>query len=329
MNNFALFNVRYLLYVILIYSLNFGKIFEKNIDIQPKILPYSVKDFEENVSIENKLLNFEKFDNKSGLDYYIVPNIFHYINLNQTEIGFGQFLSILSVWVNHKPDNIILHCNHCKYSGKYWDALNNITELKSIIKTRFLYDYKEKIFRNRLGWIQHKSDVLRVLVIMNLGGIYLDNDQIVINSLNKYRKYEMAVSWESDNHGIGSQILIANKNARFLRAMFDQYRDRYQPECWYCNGGYEPQKILLKHRYLVHQNKLDLGTQMLVGNLYYNKDWKEWKDMDAMHLLLNHRSYLDKESPIKEFDEINIKNYTFTFGKITRSIFQKAHVFDF
>jgi hypothetical protein len=329
MNN-KLFNLRCIAYFLLIYFLNSYNLFDNSVfENRASYIQYSVKDFEENVPIENRLLNFENFNNNSGVDYYLVPNIFHYVNLNQSEIRFGQFLSILSVWVNHKPDRIILHCNHCNYSGKYWDTLNKIPKLKSIISTRYTYDYNEKIFRNRLGWVQHKSDVLRLLAIMNLGGIYLDNDMIVINSLDKYRKFEIAVSWESDNHGIGNQIFIANKNARFLRAIYDQYRDRYKPECWYCNGGHVPQEILLKHRYLVHQNKLDLGTQMLVNNLYYRKDWNEWDKMDAIHLLLNHRSYLDKESPIKEFDEINIRNYSFTFGTIARSIFQKSHVFDY
>lgn len=59
---------------------------------------------------------------------------------------------------------------------------------------------------------------------MNFGGIYLDNDVYVVNSLDKYRIYEMTVSWDGDNEAIGNQVLIANRNARFLRAYFDSYR---------------------------------------------------------------------------------------------------------
>ncbi len=47
---------------------------------------------------------------------------------------------------------------------------------------------------------------------------------LIINSLNKYRKFEISVSWDSDEDGIGSQVVIANKNARFLRAVFDLFR---------------------------------------------------------------------------------------------------------
>lgn len=59
---------------------------------------------------------------------------------------------------------------------------------------------------------------------MNYGGIYLDNDVYLVNSLDKYRYYEMTVSWDGDKEAIGNQVLIANRNARLLRAYFDSYR---------------------------------------------------------------------------------------------------------
>lgn len=61
---------------------------------------------------------------------------------------------------------------------------------------------------------------------------------------------------------------------------------------------------------------------MLADELY-KKYWKEWKEMDSIHLLINHRYYLDKDSPIKEFDEINIKNYNFTYGQMCRTVMEK------
>ena len=62
------------------------------------------------------------------------------------------------------------------------------------------------------------------MVLMTYGGIYLDNDVYVINSLDKYRKFEMTLGWEVVNQRMGSQVLIAHPQARFLKAYFDQYR---------------------------------------------------------------------------------------------------------
>ena len=52
---------------------------------------------------------------------------------------------------------------------------------------------------------------------MNYGGVFLDNDVYVVNSLHKYRKYEMVVSWSDKNDGLGVQVLIAHRNARLLK----------------------------------------------------------------------------------------------------------------
>ena len=61
---------------------------------------------------------------------------------------------------------------------------------------------------------------------------------------------------------------------------------------------------------------------MLVDELYRSY-WSHWKDLDTIHLLMAHRSYLDAESPIKEFDEENIKTYRFTYGEMCRSILER------
>lgn len=59
---------------------------------------------------------------------------------------------------------------------------------------------------------------------------------------------------------------------------------------------------------------------MLMRELYDTTGWHGWRsDFDTMHLLINHRSYLDphyKHYP--EFDETNIASYPYTFGEMAR-----------
>ena len=73
-----------------------------------------------------------------------------------------------------------------------------------------------------------RSDILRIQVVMHYGGIYMDTDVFVVNSLDKYRHYEMVVSWDKDgkgeDEGIGNMIFFAHKSARFLRAYYDSFR---------------------------------------------------------------------------------------------------------
>ena len=69
-----------------------------------------------------------------------------------------------------------------------------------------------------------------------------------------------------------------------------------------------------------------LGTENLINELYFMKDWQGWRNLDSLHLLVNHRSYLDKDSPVKVFNDTNIQTYRFTFGKIARDILNRSQV---
>jgi hypothetical protein len=170
------------------------------------------------------IIDFEGFDNQKGSQDYIIPNIVHLLYLNTTRIAFYQMINIFSIYFNHNPDLIFIHCDNCSFSGPRWNRIMSHKALAQKIILKKL-KFNDRIFGKKYGWTNHhRSDVLRLLVLMAYGGIYLDNDVYVVNSLNKYRKYEMVVSWEENNVGMGVQVLIAHRNARLLKAHFDNYR---------------------------------------------------------------------------------------------------------
>ena len=66
---------------------------------------------------------------------------------------------------------------------------------------------------------------------------------------------------------------------------------------------------------------------MLAAQLYREINWKGWTNLETIHLLINHRNYMDKESPIKEFNEENIWTYNRTYGIMVRSILKHANLY--
>ncbi len=83
--------------------------------------------------------------------------------------------------------------------------------------------------------------------------------------------------------------------------------------------------ILRKYSFLARTVKIRLGTQNLINELF-KKNWPDWKDYNTIHLMINHRYYLDKNSLIKEFNETNIWDYKPTYGDMVRSILIKANL---
>lgn len=62
------------------------------------------------------------------------------------------------------------------------------------------------VFGQPLSSVYHASDVARIQILMKYGGIYLDNDMLVLRPLDKFLKYEMAVGWPFGEY-IGTQVI--------------------------------------------------------------------------------------------------------------------------
>ena len=151
----------------------------------------------------------------------MVPNIVDYKLFDVTNITFGHFISLLSVMKNQKPDLIYIQFNCHQLSGDYYERALRVadkTNTQLIVRTieRPTQIYGQKLNKEWVNW--HSSDITRVRLLMEFGGIYLDRDVYVVQSLDVFRKYEMTLNWfPKDKNVIQFHLLIANKNARFLR----------------------------------------------------------------------------------------------------------------
>ena len=53
-------------------------------------------------------------------------------------------------------------------------------------------------------------------MLRKYGGMYLDNDILVINRLDKYRRFEFVLGWP-DGEWIGNMMMIGQKDARLVK----------------------------------------------------------------------------------------------------------------
>lgn len=152
--------------------------------------------------------SFEGFNNVTGADRFIVPNIIHFIHFNQPEFLFVHYVVIKAAMKNHRPDYFYIHTNvpgPGNFTGRYWNMIKKDFELWSRIRL-FHMEKPKQIFGQDLNSDHHSSDIQRIRTLQRYGGIYLDNDEIVIQNLDKYRKFECAIEWIFGKTELGNQV---------------------------------------------------------------------------------------------------------------------------
>lgn len=178
-----------------------------------------------------------------------------------------------------------------------------------------------------LGSVFHALDVLRLKLVLQFGGLFLDQDTLLIKNINDLRGHEVSLGWP-EGQFIGTQFLLAKPNATFIRLWLESYRD-YRPILWYYNAGQVPTQDILQHcPDLIHREVDKIAVKGLAKELYQDRNWQGWRDFYAIHLLFRHRSYLvddDDNEKIEEFDEENIMTYNRTFGIMAREVLNEIH----
>lgn len=271
-------------------------------------------------------VNFDGFNNETGLPYNIVPNIIHLIRFEKENFSFIDICLLRAAHIAQNPDAIYIHTNVKEFRGKYWFQLQEkwpdtyqVIQIKYRPVPSHVYDRPlSSSFR-----LFHASDIERYRILSEYGGIYFDNDVYLIQNLDMFRKFEMTLEWNPGMF-LGNQVLIAHKDARFLQHCLETFHD-YQADRWYYNGGELPTTaVLYKYPQFIHRIIDRFGTSTGISHhLYAEQSWPQWKDYYAIHLLINHRHYMYKDNFQKypHFDELTILQYNFTFGEMIRKIY--------
>ncbi|XP_054164708.1 uncharacterized protein LOC128962359 [Oppia nitens] len=225
--------------------------------------------------------------NITGYPQLIVPNIVHYVLFTIHEIEFAHFISILSVLKNQRPEIIYIHCDCHQISGQYFQRVLKVADK---VNTKVIVRYVDKlteIFGKKLNWIEwHASDITRIKVLIEFGGIYLDRDVYVVKSLDVFRKYEMTLNWDLNQY-LAIQTIIAHKNARFLKLILNSFHN-YNSNQWYFIGEYPTKTYLWKQPELIHRVLGGFGADgPLVCPKVFRIYYKNWKtEFYAIHMNL-------------------------------------------
>ncbi|XP_061162770.1 uncharacterized protein LOC133171991 [Saccostrea echinata] len=237
----------------------------------------------------------------------IVPNIVHYIWLGKREFEFIYFVSFYSTHKYQNPCLIFLYFDVLPF-GKWWNLLLNI--VRNIVYVKIIPP--TEISGKKISWVQHKADIMRLRILREYGGIYIDTDQYVLRSLNQFRNHDCTMGTAHDQ-SMASALIFAVKNATFINLWIDSYRN-YNPNIWGGNSVTMARKLSLRYpQYICAFEHHCLFFPH--GNVLYNQNYK-WSHSYGLHLY----GRRERRGEVSKWNLVTIGKLNNTVGSVFRYI---------
>ena len=163
-------------------------------------------------------------------------------------------------------------------------------------------------------YILYKAISVANFPFSEYGGIYLDGDQVLLKSLDKFRNSDATIGLDYGTAAANS-IVIAKRNAPFIKYWYESYRS-YNRADGNDHSQSIPFKLAEKHRGLVEiaGDAFSFPNVHQLSSLYSKNVY--WRDKYGihMHLKLYDRFYS------KQLNMNSIKNMNTTAGAVSRHI---------
>ena len=114
-----------------------------------------------------------------------IPNVIHYMTLDNKEMTFLEWLAIRSAIHYLQPDKVYLH-GEAEPVGEWYRKLRE--HHSTVVRFHLIPVPKQTIFGMPLERMAHRSDFLRLAILYCYGGVYMDTDILVLRSFDDLRK---------------------------------------------------------------------------------------------------------------------------------------------
>ena len=154
----------------------------------------------------------------------LIPKKVHFIfglapDFGGKPFSFIHFIAIRS-FLHHNPDfNAFLYYAY-EPEGVYWEAAQPLLHLVRC-------DAPTEVFGNPLCHFAHQADVMRLDILIDQGGIYLDLDTLTARSFADLLHHETVLGQEcldGQVMGVCNAVMAARAQAPFLKLWRDSYR---------------------------------------------------------------------------------------------------------
>ncbi|KAJ2961713.1 hypothetical protein NQZ79_g3029 [Umbelopsis isabellina] len=157
-----------------------------------------------------------------------IPKIVHFIILQDkpdTELTMVAYLAVKSAHEMLKPDKIMLHYHNLP-KGKWMDLVRPLITLREV-------EIPKEIHGIPVNKVEHQADVIRLQILQEFGGIYLDTDIISLKSIDHLLNETMVMGQQGNNldEGLCNAVIISRANSSFITRWSAAYK-HFDDEKW-------------------------------------------------------------------------------------------------
>ena len=252
--------------------------FDKEPNINTSYLPILHLDYPNKNDIPDIPLNIYPFIQETQY----IPNIAHFVfglKPQDQEFLFVYYLAVYSCFLVNNPDTIYFYYHYNPY-GKWWEELQTIKTVK-LIKI----DLPTHIGKKEIKKYAHKADKVRMDVLFENGGVYLDIDTICIRPYKNFLNNRVLLGLESP-YDICNAIMFTEKNSEFFKLWIDKYEEHFNPDGWNESSIKLPFLISKQHPELLRLVSQDVFFKPLFTNVenIFENEYNVPNNLISLHL---------------------------------------------
>ena len=158
----------------------------------------------------------------------MINNICHFVfgmKKQSDDFLFSYYIAVYSAYLINNPDTIYFYYHHEPY-GIWYDKLKLIPTIK-LVKI----DIPTHIGCKEIKKTAHKADWVRMNILYNKGGVYLDIDTICVKPWKYLLKENIVLGTEVPD-GICNAIMFTEPKSKFFKLWLDKYESHFNPDGW-------------------------------------------------------------------------------------------------
>ncbi|NOT52498.1 MAG: hypothetical protein HOP10_14610 [Chitinophagaceae bacterium] len=201
----------------------------------------------------------------------MIPNILHFVFGMAPDFGGKPFslchyLSVRSAVELNNPGKALFHYQY-EPTGEWWEKVKPFLTLNKVVAP-------DSFMGQPLYHVAHKADVIRLQMLKEMGGIYMDLDTISIKPLTSLLNNSFAIGQElkpkwvpknwrqrfkyqlgfikdvSGSTGLCNAVLLSEQNSEFVNRWLNEYktfRSKGRDKYWNEHSVLVPERLAAAH----------------------------------------------------------------------------------